>query len=162
MSYNLLAKSISTINHMFGRAMYGTNCPSAFLKILKLPHWVKQAKVSKFSKITRVIYIKKCPNQRCDYWLITLNQKLLVIENNILTAVNHKSMSRQLQNNTFNGAMLITTNFMINQVNIIFSNKLFHFSYKILNAQVTKSCSWYSCGISAIFFQYVLWLKHEC
>ena len=38
------------------------NCASAFLKILKLPR-----SISKFSKIAKVIYLKNCPNQTCDY-----------------------------------------------------------------------------------------------
>ena len=42
------------------------NCPSAFLKIFT---------ISKFSKLTRVIYPKNRPNQTCDYWLITPNQQ---------------------------------------------------------------------------------------
>ena len=41
---------------------FGINCPSAVLKI------------SKYSKITKVIYPKNCPKKACGYWLITLNQ----------------------------------------------------------------------------------------
>ena len=52
------------------------NYPSAFLKNLYF-------KISKFSKITRVIYPKNCPNQTCTYWLITPNQQTLCIETNI-------------------------------------------------------------------------------
>ena len=37
----------------------------------------------KFSTITSVTYPKSCPNQTCDYWLITLNQQTLSIETNI-------------------------------------------------------------------------------
>ena len=33
-----------------------------------------------FSKIARVIYLKKHPNQTCDYWLITPNQITLVLK----------------------------------------------------------------------------------
>ena len=47
------------------------NCPS------------KTRAISKFSKSTRVIYPKNCPNQICDYWLITSNQEKLCIETNI-------------------------------------------------------------------------------
>ena len=59
--------------------------------------------ISKFSKITEVIYPKTCPNQPCDYWLITTNQQTVRIETNVFN-------SEQLQNNTFNGAMSITIN----------------------------------------------------
>ena len=54
------------------RGRFGINSLSAFLKIF----W-------KFSKITRVIYPQNCPNQTCDYWLITSNQQTLCIETNI-------------------------------------------------------------------------------
>ena len=37
----------------------------------------------KFSKVTRMIYPKNCPQQRLGYWLITPNQKTLCIETNI-------------------------------------------------------------------------------
>ena len=53
-------QAISTSNHMFGMAIWG-----------------------KFSTITSVTYPKNCPNQTCDYWLITLNQQTLSIETNI-------------------------------------------------------------------------------
>ena len=36
--------------------------------------------ISKFSKITRVIYPKNCPNETCDYCLITPDQQTLSIE----------------------------------------------------------------------------------
>ena len=39
--------------------------------------------ISKFSKITRMIYPKNCPNQTSDYWLITPNQQRLCIQGNI-------------------------------------------------------------------------------
>ena len=73
MSYNLLAKSISTRNHMFGRAIWEIaqvhfwkfwNCPS------------KKTAISKISKI----YTKNCSNYTCGYWL---NQQTLYIEINI-------------------------------------------------------------------------------
>ena len=47
------------------------NCPS------------KTRAISKFSKNTRVIYPKSCPNQTCDYWLIKPNQETLCFETNI-------------------------------------------------------------------------------
>ena len=59
----------STSNHVYMLVgQFGINCPSAF---------------SKFSKITWVIYPKNCPNQTCDYWLITPNPQTLCIETNI-------------------------------------------------------------------------------
>ena len=61
--------------------LFGINCLSAFLEILKLPS--KTRAISKFSKITRVSYPKNCPNQTCDCWLITWNQQTLCIETNI-------------------------------------------------------------------------------
>ena len=70
--------------------------------------------------------------------------------------VNYKSASGQLenswwlQNNTINGAMSITTNFVINQVIWYFLTNCFTFLTKGWMPQVRKSCS---CGISAIFFQ---------
>ena len=56
----VLTKSISTSNHMFGRVIW-----------------------DKFSKIMRVIYPQNCPNEACDYWLITANQQTLCVETNI-------------------------------------------------------------------------------
>ena len=43
----------------------------------------KTRAISKFSKITRVIYPQNCPNQTCCYWLITQNQQTVCIETNI-------------------------------------------------------------------------------
>ena len=40
--------------------------------------------ISKFLKITLLIYPKNCLNQICDYWLITPNQQTISIETNIL------------------------------------------------------------------------------
>ena len=77
-------------------------------------------KISEFSKVTRVIYPKNCPNQICGYWLITQNQQKLCIETNILAADSYKSASvqlqnsGQLQNNFFNGAVLIAMSCVIN------------------------------------------------
>ena len=65
--------------------------------------------ISKFSKIMRVIYPKNGPNGTCYYWLITPSQQTLCIE---LISFNNG----QLQNNTFNGAMSITTNRVIKLV----------------------------------------------
>ena len=55
---------------MFGRAIWD-KLPSTFLENLKLP------------RLNEVIYPKNCLNQTCDYWLITPNQQILCIENNI-------------------------------------------------------------------------------
>ena len=38
--------------------------------------------ISKFSKITRVIYPNNRSNQKCGYWLVTPNQQTLCIETN--------------------------------------------------------------------------------
>ena len=58
-------------------------------------------------------------------------------------------MSRQLQNNTINDAMSITTNCLINQVTYFLAN-CFFFRTKFWMLQVIKSDS---CRILAIFFQ---------
>ena len=53
-----------------------------------------------------MIYLKKCPNQTCDYSLITPNQQTLCIETDTsLAAGNGKLASKQLQNNSVNGAI---------------------------------------------------------
>ena len=64
-----------------------------------------------------MIYPKNSPNQTCGYWLITPNEQTLFIEtDNLLAAGNYKSATRQLQNNSVNGTMLITINRAIKQV----------------------------------------------
>ena len=91
-------------------------------------------KISRFSKIARLIYPKNIPNQTSGCWLITPYRKTLCIEtntfltagnyksasgelkNNSLTAGNYKSASEELKNNSVNGAMLITINRVINNV----------------------------------------------
>ena len=60
----------------------------------------------------RVIYPKNCPNETRGYWLITPNQQIICIETNI-AAGNYKSASGQLQNNSVNGAILITIHHVI-------------------------------------------------
>ena len=60
---------------------FGINCPSAFLNILKMPR--QNEGISKFSKITRVIYLKNRPYQTCGYWLTTRNEQTLCMETNI-------------------------------------------------------------------------------
>ena len=52
------------------------------------------------------MYPQNIPNQTCDYWLITQNQQTFCIE---VKSFN----SGQLQNNTVNGAILITINHVI-------------------------------------------------
>ena len=70
-----------------------------------------------FLGLARVIYPQNCPNQACDYWLVTPNQQTLCTETwYLLTAGNYKLASRQLQNNTVDSAMLKMTNDVINQV----------------------------------------------
>ena len=55
--------SIFTSNHMFGRAIWD-----------KLPKCIfKNVENLKFSNISRVIYRKYFPNQKCGYWSITTN-----------------------------------------------------------------------------------------
>ena len=53
----------------------------------KLPECIFEnfeiARVNRGKKITSVIYSQNCPNQTCDYWLITPNQQTLCIETNI-------------------------------------------------------------------------------
>ena len=73
---------------MFGRAIWHKLCQCIFDLI------------SKFSKISRVIYPQNYPNQICDYWLITPNNKHFVLK---LISFN----SGQLENNTVNGAMSV-------------------------------------------------------
>ena len=66
----------------------------------------------KFSKVTRMIYPKNCPQQRLGYWLITPNQKHFVMK---LIYFNSGQLqnSGQIQNNSVYGAMLITINRVI-------------------------------------------------
>ena len=80
--------SISTSNHMFGRAIWD-----------KLPECISENfEFSKCSEITRVICSSNCPNQTCGYLLITSNQEKLCTEMNIF----YKSASGQLQNSERN------------------------------------------------------------
>ena len=77
-----LQTCVCTSNPICLRGQFGINCPSAFLKFLfeKLHFaWA----ISKFSKIARKIYPRYCPNQTCDYCLLTPNQQTLCIEANI-------------------------------------------------------------------------------
>ena len=67
--------------------------------------------MSKFSKITRVIYPQNRPKQTCDYWLLhQTNKNFAVI---LITDIGQSQISErgqlqnieQLQNSTINGAM---------------------------------------------------------
>ena len=64
---------------------FGIYCPSAFLKNWNYPG--KTRAISKFPKITRVIYLKNRPNQTRDYESITPNQQTLCIETNSTTLI---------------------------------------------------------------------------
>ena len=55
--------SIYTSTHMFGRATED-----------KFPLCIfENFEISKFSEMTRVIYVQNHPNQTCGYWLIIPN-----------------------------------------------------------------------------------------
>ena len=105
-----------TSNHVSGRAFWD-KLPECIFENFEIS---KTRAISKFLKITRVIYLKNCPNQPCSYWLITQNQQTLCIETTIFWqwAVT-KSASGQLQNrgklqnNSDNGTNLITINRVI-------------------------------------------------
>ena len=58
----------------------------------------------------REIYPKNRPNQTCSCWLITPNQQTPCIETSMSGQL---QSTRQLQNNFFNGAMLIKINRVI-------------------------------------------------
>ena len=82
------------------------NCPS------------KTRTISKFSKITRVIYPKNPPNQTGGYWLITPNQHFvfkLILFNSRQLQISERATTkqRQLQNNSVNNTMLMTINRVI-------------------------------------------------
>ena len=65
---------------------------------------------------------QKFPEPNTWLWIIRPNQKTVCIETNIfVTAVNYKSASGQLKNNSDYGAMLITINRVINDA--ILENK---------------------------------------
>ena len=66
---------ICTSNHMFGRAIWDKLHERIFENF--------EIAISKFSKITRVIYPENHPYQTSDYWLITPNQQTLCIRTNI-------------------------------------------------------------------------------
>ena len=56
---------------MFGRAIWDKllKCIFENFEIARVRQYSKA--ISKFSKITNVIYSKNDANQTCDYWLIT-------------------------------------------------------------------------------------------
>ena len=83
---------ICTTNYMSGRAIWD-KLPEYIFENLGAAR-VKTRVTSKFSKITRVIYPKNCPNQICDYWLIIQSQQTVCIEASVfLTAGNYKITS---------------------------------------------------------------------
>ena len=61
---------------MFRRAILD-KLPECFFENFEI--WA----ISKFSKITRVVYPQNRLNQTCDSWLITPNQQTPFIETNI-------------------------------------------------------------------------------
>ena len=69
---------------------FGINWPSAFFKTLKFWNLSQNR-----------------PNQACNYWSITPNQHFAL---KLITAGNYKSGSGKLQNNTVDGAMLVSCN----------------------------------------------------
>ena len=83
---DLLAKSISTSNHMFGRAIWD-KLPKCIVENFEIA-WVKQGQLQNFKKITSMIYSKSCLNQLCDYWLNTPKQQTLWSETNKLSLHN--------------------------------------------------------------------------
>ena len=60
-----------------------------------------------------MIYPQNCPNQTCGYWLITSNQQTLCTETDIFN-IGQLQNSVILQNNSVNGALVITMNCVIN------------------------------------------------
>ena len=97
---------ISTSNHMFGRAICD-KLPKCIFENFEIAR-VKRRVISKFSKIPRVIYPRNLPNQTCLLFNHTKPTNTLYWNWNLLTAGNYKSASGQLQNNSVNGAVLIT------------------------------------------------------
>ena len=95
--------------------------------------------IPKFSKITRVIYPKHYPSQTWNYWLNTPNQQTLCIEANIFEqrAINYKSASGHLQNNTVNGEMSITINHDIMAVIQVQTQQIKH-TFKNMFAQLSS------------------------
>ena len=101
---------MSTRNHMFGRVIWD-----------KLPECVFENfgiawAISKFSKITRVIYPQNCPNQTCGYWLITPNQQTLCIQTNIFQ---QRAKADQRMGNYKTSCNCQITSFIINNRVII-------------------------------------------
>ena len=118
---------------MFWR--FGINCPSAFWKILKL-HSFSRA-ISKFSKITRVIYPKNPPNETYGYWLITPNQQTVCFENYKIL-----QNSGQLQDNSVYGAMLITITMWFNTKNV---TKIIIYHFQVINNEFQDTFLTYIC-----------------
>ena len=72
---------------MFGRVIWD-KLPKCIFENLEIALFLFR----QILKITRVIYTKNCPNQTCDYWLITPNQQTLCIETNIFY---HRAITKQ-------------------------------------------------------------------
>ena len=129
---------------MFWR--FGINCPSAFWKILKL-HSFSRA-ISKFSKITRVIYSKNPPNETYGYWLITPNQQTVCFENYKIL-----QNSGQLQGNSVYGAMLITITMWFNAKNV---TKIIIYHFQVINNELQDTFLTYIC-----YWQYEIQCKNK-
>ena len=80
MWYNLLAKSISASNHMFGRAIWD-KLPKCIFENSETA-LVKRVQFQNFQK-SRGWFIPKIARTKCDYWLITSSQQTRWIETNI-------------------------------------------------------------------------------
>ena len=73
--FKLSRNRVCTSNHMFGRAIWD-KLPECIFENFEITR-VKRGQFQNFLKIARMIYSKNCPNQTCDYWLITPNQQTL-------------------------------------------------------------------------------------
>ena len=119
MWYHLLAKSISTSNHMFGRAIWD-KLPKCIFENFEIA-WVKPGQFQNFQNHEGDTSQKLLePNMR---WLVNHIKPINTLYRNwyLLTAGNYKSVSGQLQNwrlqnNTVNGAMSKRTFRLINQI----------------------------------------------
>ena len=75
-------------NHLKGKMHYFVPVISCLRRWFRINYhfWkfgncpIKMRAISKFSKITMLIYSKNCTNQTCDYWLIIPNQQTLILK----------------------------------------------------------------------------------
>ena len=111
MSYNLLAKSISTSNHMFGRAIWD-KLPKCIFENFEIA-WVKWGQFQNFQKSWGWL-LPELPEP--NMWLLVNHTKPTVTASNYKSASKQLEYSGQLQNNTVNNAMLKTTNRVIDKV----------------------------------------------